>query len=191
MSYLLKEFPDVEIVATGRNGLEAVKLIENLEPDLVFLDVQMPGLDGMGVIRKLREKNIPLPHFVMATAYDQYAVEAFRWEALDYLLKPVEQDRLALAIERARKAVEEKLKAAQPEMPPPKPSAATNQAAGEEQSPEFYRGCAGCDLRHHRRRLDHGGGDAASKANPITVPSRNCNRIWTRTCSGACIARTW
>ena len=78
--YLLKEFPDVEIVATASNGLEAVKLIEDLEPDLVFLDVQMPGLDGMGVIRKLREKNIPLPYFVMATAYDQYAVEAFRWK---------------------------------------------------------------------------------------------------------------
>ena len=70
-----------------------MKLIEDLEPDLVFLDVQMPGLDGMGVIRKLREKDFPLPYFVMATAYDQYAVEAFRWEALDYLLKPVERER--------------------------------------------------------------------------------------------------
>ena len=85
-----------------------MKLIEDLEPDLVFLDVQMPGLDGMGVIAKLREKNVPLPYFVMATAYDQYAVEAFRWEALDYLLKPVEKDRLAVAVERARKAVTEK-----------------------------------------------------------------------------------
>ena len=59
LAYLLKEFADIEIVATASNGLEAVKLIEDLEPDLVFLDVQMPGLDGMGVIRKLREKNIP------------------------------------------------------------------------------------------------------------------------------------
>jgi two-component system, LytTR family, response regulator LytT len=104
LSYLLKEFPDVEILATGRNGLEAVKLIENLEPDVVFLDVQMPGLDGLGVIQNLREKNVPLPHFILATAYDQYAIQAFRWEALDYLLKPIEKDRLALAIERARKA---------------------------------------------------------------------------------------
>jgi len=79
LAYLLKEFADVEIVATAANGIEAVKLIEDLEPDLVFLDVQMPGLDGMGVIRKLREKQIPLPYFVMSTAYDQYAVEAFRW----------------------------------------------------------------------------------------------------------------
>jgi two-component system response regulator LytT len=122
LGYQLREFPDIEVVATAANGLEAVKLIEDLEPDLVFLDVQMPGLDGMGVIRKLREKNIPLPHFVMATAYDQYAVEAFRWEALDYVLKPVEKDRLAVAIERARKSIAERQKNAQPEPPPLKPS---------------------------------------------------------------------
>lgn len=122
LAYLLKEFEDVEIVAAATNGLEAVTLIETLEPDLVFLDVQMPGLDGMGVIRKLKEKNIPLPYFVMASAYDQYAVEAFRWEALDYLLKPVERDRLALAIDRARKGIAERAKAALPDLPPPKPS---------------------------------------------------------------------
>src|SRR6202140_6003546 len=122
LAYLLKEFSDVEILATASNGIEAVKMIEHMEPDLVFLDVQMPGLDGMGVIRKLREKDIPLPYFVMSTAYDQYAVEAFRWEALDYLLKPVEKDRLAVAVERARKAITEKSKAPQLEMPPPKPS---------------------------------------------------------------------
>jgi two-component system, LytTR family, response regulator LytT len=107
LSYLLKEFPDVEVLGMGRNGLEAVKLIENLEPDVVFLDVQMPGLDGFGVIQKLRDKNIPLPHFILATAYDQYAIEAFRWEALDYLLKPIEKERLAVAVERARKAITE------------------------------------------------------------------------------------
>jgi two-component system response regulator LytT len=107
LSYLLKEFPDVEVLGMGRNGLEAVKLIENLEPDVVFLDVQMPGLDGFGVIQKLRDKNITLPHFILATAYDQYAIEAFRWEALDYLLKPIEKERLALAVERARKTITE------------------------------------------------------------------------------------
>jgi two-component system LytT family response regulator/two-component system response regulator LytT len=121
LAYQLKAFPDIEVVATASNGIEAVKLIEDLEPDLVFLDVQMPGLDGMGVIRKLRDKDIPLPYFVMATAYDQYAVEAFRWEALDYLLKPVEKDRLAMAVERARKGIEEKQKTT-PEPPAPKPS---------------------------------------------------------------------
>jgi two-component system response regulator LytT len=122
LAYQLKEFRDIEVVATASNGLEAVKLIADLEPDLVFLDVQMPGLDGMGVIRKLREKSVPLPYFVMATAYDQYAMEAFRWEALDYLLKPVEKERLAMAVERARKGVAVRSKAAQPELPPPKPS---------------------------------------------------------------------
>jgi len=110
LSYLLKEFPEVEVLASGRNGLEAIQLVEDLEPDVVFLDVQMPGLDGFGVIQKLREKNIPLPHFILATAYDQYALEAFRWEALDYLLKPVEKERLTLAIDRACKAIAEKSK---------------------------------------------------------------------------------
>jgi two-component system, LytTR family, response regulator LytT len=122
LTYQLREFPDVEVIATASNGLEAVQLIMDLEPDLVFLDVQMPGLDGMGVLRKLREQNIPLPYFVMATAYDQYAVEAFKWEALDYLLKPVEKERLAQAIERARKGVAERQKAAPPELPLAKPS---------------------------------------------------------------------
>jgi len=109
LAYLLKDFPDIEIAAIGRNGIEALKLIEDLEPDLVFLDVQMPGLDGLGVIQKLHDKGAHLPHFVLATAYDQYALEAFRWQALDYLLKPVEKERLAVAIERARKLIAEKV----------------------------------------------------------------------------------
>lgn len=108
LAFLLRDFPEIEILATASNGLEAVKLIEDLEPDLVFLDVQMPGLDGMGVIRTLRERGVALPHFVLATAYDQYAVEAFRLEALDYVLKPVERERLEETIERARKAIAEK-----------------------------------------------------------------------------------
>ncbi len=122
LAYQLKEFPDIDIIATASNGLEALKLIQDLEPDLVFLDVQMPGLDGMGVIRKLREQDIPLPYFVMATAYDQYAVEAFRWEALDYVLKPVDKERLTVAVERARKAVSDRNKSAQPEPASPKPA---------------------------------------------------------------------
>jgi two-component system response regulator LytT len=120
LSYLLKEFPEVEVLAAGKNGLEAIKLVESLEPDIVFLDVQMPGLDGFGVIQKLREKNVPLPHFILATAYDQYAIEAFRWEALDYLLKPVEKDRLAVAIDRACKVVAEKAKVPEVEAIPVK-----------------------------------------------------------------------
>src|SRR3979411_573170 len=114
LSYLLKEFADIEVLASAKNGLEAIKLIEQLEPDVVFLDVHMPGLDGLGVIQKRREKNIPLPHFILATAYDQYALEAFRLEALDYLLKPVESERLTQAVERARKIIGSKTPEAEP-----------------------------------------------------------------------------
>lgn len=117
LAYLLREFPEVEVVATAANGLEALKLIEEHEPDLVFLDVQMPGLDGMGVIRQVREKKLPSPHFVLATAYDQYAVEAFRLEATDYLLKPVNKERLAETMERVRRAFQDRHRAA-PVAPP-------------------------------------------------------------------------
>src|SRR3954451_16420290 len=108
LAFLLNDFPEVEVIATGANGLEAVDLIQKLEPELVFLDVNMPGLDGLGVVRRLREVDVDLPHFIFVTAYDQYAVEAFRLEAMDYILKPVERGRLAETIERARRAIQEK-----------------------------------------------------------------------------------
>lgn len=114
LAYMLREFPDVQVVGTARNGLEAVELLETVEADLVFLDVQMPGLNGLGVIRKLRERGVPLPRFVLVTAYDHYAVEAFQHEVLDYLLKPVERDRLALTLERARRAIFGKARAVTP-----------------------------------------------------------------------------
>jgi two-component system LytT family response regulator/two-component system response regulator LytT len=110
LSYLLKSIPGVEVAGQGKNGLEAVSLIKELEPDIVFLDVQMPGLDGLGVIRRLLEKKIALPHIVFATAYDQYAVQAFELEAIDYLLKPFDKARLLRAIERVRKSVENEQK---------------------------------------------------------------------------------
>ena len=110
LAYLLRDFPEVEVVATGRNGLEAVQLIRKAEPDLVFLDVHMPGQDGMSVVRDLRESSIELPHFIFVTAYDQYAVEAFRLEAMDYLLKPVDKARLAETIDRARRSALDKEK---------------------------------------------------------------------------------
>ena len=122
--FLLKDFPEIEVIATGSNGLQAVDLIEKLEPEIVFLDVNMPGLDGLGVIRRLREKAIDPPHFIFVTAYDQYAVEAFRLEAMDYLLKPVDKGRLAETIDRAGRAVQDKR---QPEpaaaLPPSKAAA--------------------------------------------------------------------
>jgi two-component system LytT family response regulator/two-component system response regulator LytT len=121
LAYLLREFPDIEVIGTARNGLEAIRQVEELEPDVVFLDVQMPGLDGLGVIRKLQEKKLPLPYFILATAYEQYAIEAFRLEALDYLLKPVDKERLALTVDRARRIVQEKLAKPQAAEAPPVP----------------------------------------------------------------------
>jgi len=119
LSYLLRDFPEIEVIASGANGLEAVDLIRKLEPDLVFLDVQMPGLDGVGVVRRLRDAEIELPHVVFVTAYDQYAVEAFRLQAMDYLLKPVDKTRLAETIERALRVAQEKKPAeAQPPAAP-------------------------------------------------------------------------
>ena len=107
LSYLLGDFPEVEVIATGCNGLDALQLIQNLEPELVFLDVNMPGLDGIGVVRQLREKGIDQPRIIFVTAYDQYAVEAFRLEAMDYLLKPLDKARLAETIDRARRAIQD------------------------------------------------------------------------------------
>ena len=122
LSFLLKEFPDIEVIQTAANGLEAVSLIQELEPDLVFLDVQMPGLDGLAVIADIRAKGGYFPHFILTTAFDQYAVEAFRLQALDYLLKPVEKDRLAESVSRVRRAAEERAQAGEraPEVSAPR-----------------------------------------------------------------------
>lgn len=97
----LDAFEDIEIVDTAANGRDAVKKIRDLKPDLVFLDIQMPGFDGFSVLRSLvGEAEIPLVIFV--TAFDQYALDAFEAHAIDYLLKPVEEMRLKTAIQRAR-----------------------------------------------------------------------------------------
>jgi two-component system LytT family response regulator/two-component system response regulator LytT len=112
LKYLLDQVGDVEVVAQGTNGIEAVDLIEEFRPDLVFLDVQMPGLDGFAAIQRLMERNRaltlkgkeaePLPQIVFATAYDQYAVRAFDVNAVDYLLKPFDRTRVEQAVERVR-----------------------------------------------------------------------------------------
>jgi two-component system response regulator LytT len=102
LAYLLKSAGDVDVVAQGKNGLEAVNLIKEHNPDLVFLDVQMPGLDGFGVIKKLLDKKLPLPKIVFATAFDQYAVKAFEVNAVDYLLKPFDKKRVAQSLQKAR-----------------------------------------------------------------------------------------
>jgi two-component system LytT family response regulator/two-component system response regulator LytT len=111
LSYLLAQVGGVEVLAQGTNGIEAVKLIEEHHPDMVFLDVQMPGLDGFAVIQKLIEHRATaaapgetekLPQIVFATAYDQYAVRAFDVNAVDYLLKPFDPARVEQAVERVR-----------------------------------------------------------------------------------------
>jgi DNA-binding LytR/AlgR family response regulator len=102
LSYLLKNIGEVEVVAQGKNGLEAVTLIREHNPDLVFLDVQMPGLDGFGVIKKLLDRKVSLPRIVFATAFDQYAVKAFEVNAVDYLLKPFDKKRVAQSVQRAK-----------------------------------------------------------------------------------------
>jgi two-component system LytT family response regulator/two-component system response regulator LytT len=106
LAFLLKDFPEVNVVAQGRNGLEAIALIKEHDPDLVFLDVQMPGLDGFGVIKKLVERKLRIPQIVFATAFDNYAVKAFEVNAVDYVLKPFDKGRIAKAIQRAKKLVE-------------------------------------------------------------------------------------
>jgi DNA-binding LytR/AlgR family response regulator len=106
LAYLLKDVGDVDVVAQGKNGVEAVALIREHNPDLVFLDVQMPGLDGFGVIKKLLDRKLPLPKIVFATAFDQYAVKAFEVNAVDYLLKPFDKKRVAQSIQKVRSKVD-------------------------------------------------------------------------------------
>jgi two-component system LytT family response regulator/two-component system response regulator LytT len=103
LKYLLGQVGGVDVLAEGTNGIEAVELIEQHRPDVVFLDVQMPGLDGFAVIKRLMERpGAPLPQIVFATAYDQYAVRAFDVNAVDYLLKPFDRVRVEQALERVR-----------------------------------------------------------------------------------------
>jgi two-component system response regulator LytT len=106
LTFLLKAFPEINIIGQGRNGVEAVALIKEHNPDLVFLDVQMPGLDGFGVLKKLVERKMKVPHVVFATAFDQYAVQAFDVNAVDYVLKPFDKARISKAIARARREIE-------------------------------------------------------------------------------------
>jgi two-component system LytT family response regulator/two-component system response regulator LytT len=113
LAFLLKGFPEINVIGQGKNGVEAVSLIKEHSPDLVFLDVQMPGLDGFGVLKKLVEKKMRVPHVVFATAFDHYAVQAFDVNAVDYVLKPFDKARISKAIARARKAMETQIPAAE------------------------------------------------------------------------------
>ena len=101
LQFLLESTPDVQIVGLGGNGIEAVDLVQAHHPDVVYLDVQMPGLDGFGVLKKLLETHTPLPQVVFATAYDRYAVRAFEVNAVAYLLKPFDRARVTQTVEKA------------------------------------------------------------------------------------------
>lgn len=101
LQYLLDKVGGVEILAQGTNGIEAVELIREHRPDLVFLDVQMPGLDGFAVLKKLLDRKMAMPQIVFATAFNQYAVRAFEVNAVDYLLKPFDRKRVMQTIEKA------------------------------------------------------------------------------------------
>lgn len=100
---LLASHPDIVVVGECRDGREAVRALATLKPDLVFLDVQMPGLDGLGVIRVYGAERMPVTVFI--TAHDQFAVDAFEAQALDYLVKPLSEDRFREALQRVRERI--------------------------------------------------------------------------------------
>src|SRR6187551_4032785 len=102
---LLQEFPEVEVIAEAANANEGIDKIESLNPDLVFLDIQMPGKSGFDMLTQLERA----PHIIFVTAYDEYALKAFEVNALDYLMKPVEPKRLAEALLKVRQKEEEEM----------------------------------------------------------------------------------
>lgn len=105
LSYLLGQLGGIEVIGQAGNGVEALSTIDRLHPDVVFLDVQMPGLTGFEVARRMLDTQNG-SHIIFVTAYDRHAIEAFEVNAVDYLLKPVEQARLELAVQRARRRIE-------------------------------------------------------------------------------------
>ncbi len=106
LEYRLQNYEDIEIVATCHNGREAIRKIKTLKPDLVFLDIQMPGFDGFSVVQGVMDIDPPL--FVFVTAYSEHAIRAFEAQAIDYLMKPVEPDRLADTMSRVRARLADK-----------------------------------------------------------------------------------
>lgn len=107
LRYLLEREPDIEVIGEGANGSEVIDLVGARAPQLLFLDVKMPGMNGLEVVEHLtRNAELPMPHVVLTTAYDQYALQAFEIRAIDYLLKPFTAERLQVAIQRVREQIE-------------------------------------------------------------------------------------
>lgn len=103
----LAQFEHIDVIAECANGRDALEVILQQKPDLVFLDIQMPGLNGFDVLRKVSQESEHMPIVVFVTAYDQYAIRAFEVRALDYLLKPVDEERLEQALQRINHALDE------------------------------------------------------------------------------------
>ena len=138
LHYLLSQAGNVSVVGQGTNGLEAVDLIRTHRPDVVFLDVRMPGLDGFAVLRRLLtiDRRFRLPEVVFATAFDQYAVKAFEVNAIDYLLKPFDSKRLKRTLEKVRARLRDGSEAADlleeapTAVPPGRPTQVANRLIG-------------------------------------------------------------
>jgi two-component system LytT family response regulator/two-component system response regulator LytT len=113
LCFLLQQVGGIELVAQAGNGVEALRVIEEFQPDLVMLDVQMPGITGFEVARRVLQAGLD-SHVVFVTAFDQYAIDAFEVNAVDYLLKPVEPARLATAVDRVRRRLASERSAARP-----------------------------------------------------------------------------
>ncbi|BDX07143.1 LytR/AlgR family response regulator transcription factor [Planctobacterium marinum] len=133
----LGKLGNVDIIAECQNGREAVSKITELGPDLVFMDIQMPGLNGFDVIKKLQSDIIPL--IIFTTAYEQYAIDAFEVHAVDYVLKPIDQERIELAVNRAQK----RLKSDTEEQP--RPTIKTNIMSALDEIKEFESGVAAAE----------------------------------------------
>ncbi|WP_121115902.1 LytR/AlgR family response regulator transcription factor [Croceibacterium ferulae] len=155
----LEAFPDVEVITTCANGREAIRAIKTEKPDLVFLDIQMPGFDGFSVVKGVMEIEPPL--FVFVTAYGEHAIRAFEANAVHYLMKPVDPDQLADTIERVRQRLAEKRSSEEAEklkdvLAEVAPDAVENMAAPDDESAGRYERIINVKDRGQIFRVDVG-----------------------------------
>ena len=144
LQYLLDGAGDVSVLAQGTNGIEAVELIRAHKPDVIFLDVRMPGLDGFAVLKKVMalDRRMKLPQVVFATAFDQYAVKAFEVNAVDYLLKPFDNKRVQRTLEKVRERMSSAV-----EMVAESPGSMNGGAAGEATGGRIASRVAGAEAK--------------------------------------------
>ena len=144
LQYLLDGAGDVSVLAQGTNGIEAVELIRAHKPDVIFLDVRMPGLDGFAVLKKVMalDRKMKLPQVVFATAFDQYAVKAFEVNAVDYLLKPFDSKRVQRTLEKVRERMSSTV-----EMVTESPGSVNGGASGEPTGVRIASRVAGAEAK--------------------------------------------